>query len=62
MVLEDLGRLKMKRLVDKRIVGFWINLVSGNQSKISCILYKLSRAMYGANICVPKWLNYVTNL
>ena len=41
MVLGELGRLPMEFYVNCRMLGFWHKLVTGNQNKILCILYKL---------------------
>ena len=41
MVLGELGRLPIDLFVNCRMLGFWHKLVTGNQNKSSCILYKL---------------------
>ena len=62
MALGELGRLKLRRLIDQRMITLWIKLESENQSKISCKVFQLSKAMYEANIYKPKWVHYVKNL
>ena len=46
MVLGELGRLPIEFYVKCRMLGFWHKLVTGNQNKISCILYKLMFNMH----------------
>ena len=62
IALGELGRLKLKRQIDKRIINFWIKLETGNQSKISCKLLQLSKAMYEADVYEPKWVKNVKNI
>ena len=62
MALGELGRLKLKRIIDKRMISFWCKLVSPNDTKISSMLFKLSKEMYEAHVYEPKWLIYVKNV
>lgn len=62
MALGELGRLKLKRDIDKRIVNYWCKLLEPNTDKISTLVYTLSKSMYDANIYKSKWLGYVKSL
>ena len=56
MVLGELGRLPIECYVNCRMLGFWHKLVTGNQNKISCILYKLMFNMHVGNIYSSEWI------
>ena len=62
MVLGELGRLKLKRLIDKRIRSFSCNLISGNKSKLSLSMYRLSKKMFDQKIYKPKWIVYLKSI
>jgi hypothetical protein len=62
MALGELGRLKLRSLVDKRIVSFWTKIVHGEQTKISCKLYRISRTLYETGVYNPKWIVHVKQI
>ena len=43
MALGELGRLKLRSLIDKRIVSYWCNLMSDKKSKLSTTIYWLCK-------------------
>ena len=43
MALGELGRLKLRSLIDKRIVSCWCNLMSDKKSKLSTTIYWLCK-------------------
>lgn len=62
MALGELGRLKLRSVIDKRMISYWIKLVNGKENKISCKLYKLSKTMFENEAYKPRWLIYVKKL
>ena len=62
IALGELGRLKLKRVIDKRIISYWCKLISGNENKISCILYRVTKDMFDTHMLETKWLTYVKGI
>ena len=61
MVLGELGRLPIDYNVKSRMLGFWYKLVSGNNCKISVILYKLLMKLHQHNIFSADWIVQMEN-
>ena len=41
MIYGDLGRYPLSIVIKKKIIGFWNELVTNDQNKLSAIMYKL---------------------
>ena len=59
MLLAELGRYPLEVTIKLHMVGFWTRIVSGKETKLSYILYKIMR--YTTNLH-SKWINYVKTI
>ena len=61
MLYAELGRRPLEIQIKSRMIGFWLSLVNGSQSKISKKLYDIMlRGSYrGENY---KWINHIRNI
>ena len=57
----ETGAHSIELLVRERIINFWAKIVTGNQSKLSAIMYKLIYRLHVEQSCNynSKWINYV---
>ena len=62
MVLGELGRLPLAYNVDCRMLGFWYKLITGQQNKISCILYKALFNLDAQFQFKNDWLNKIRTI
>lgn len=59
MLYAELGRYPIQITIDTRIIQFWNKLVTGKVSKLSHILYQVSRTNLGRS---SKQINHVTKI
>ena len=58
------GELGLKEIVEhtqNRMLNFWCNIATGDENKISTILYKWIKVLYAKNIFKSQWLDYIKN-
>ena len=56
MVYGELGRHKLIKLVESRMVTFWGRIVNGDGNKLSCMMYKYLRVLHDKGIYTSPWL------
>ena len=61
MVLGDLGRLKLKHMIDLRMLNFWYRVTCTESHKLSNILYKLVYNLSERNVYETEWIRTVKN-
>lgn len=61
MLYGDLGRFPISLSIKKRAIGFWYEIVSG-ENKLSSLLYKVVFHDYTHNIYNYKWLAFVKSI
>ena len=59
MVYGELGRYPLLIAAKMRILSFWVRLITSQETKISCMLYKLLYTMHVSNFYHNKWLMYI---
>ena len=59
MFLAELGRYSLQNTIKSRMIGFWTRIVSGKETKLSYIMYKIMRH---TPILQSKWINYVKQI
>jgi hypothetical protein len=62
MLYGELGRTPVELTVQRRIVCYWARIVSGKQSKLSSILYKVMLSEYLCNDIKYNWLTAVKTI
>ena len=53
MLHAELGRLPIEINIKNRMVGFWLSIVNGKETKLSNILYK---------ILLHEWIRYIRDI
>ena len=61
MVYGEYGRYPLEIMVKMRMIKYWCKLLSGKNTKISCIMYKLLYYMYKKDIYKSKWISKIEN-
>ena len=56
MILGELGRLKLEKYIESRMINFWCNLVHSGQSKLSGKIYLILKLLFERNIYRSPWL------
>ena len=56
MLIGELGMKEITEYIDNRMLNFWSNIATGEESKISTILYKWIKALHDKNIYKSPWL------
>ena len=59
MLIGELGLKQIDEYIDNRMLNFWHNIATGDESKISTILYKWVKVLYDQNIFKSIWLDKV---
>ena len=64
MLHGETGAYSIELLVRERIINFWAIIVSGNQSKLSAIMYKLICKLHVDQNCDynSRWIDYVKRI
>ena len=57
--LGELGRLKMEKFVNQRMLNFWVKIVKGKSSKISGAIYNKIKNMYSSGEYKSGWLSHI---
>ena len=56
MLIEEHGMKEDTEYIDNKMLNFWSNIATGEESKISTILYKWIKALHDKNIYKSPWL------
>ena len=59
MLTGELGMKEVAEYIDNRMLNFWYNVATGDESKISTILYKWIKVLYDRNTFKSPWLDKV---
>ena len=59
MVKGELGLKDISEYVNNRMLNFWYNVATGDESKISSILYKWIKLLHDQNIFKSAWLDKI---
>ena len=59
MVLCELGRLKLEKYVESRMLNFWCNIVHSGQEKLSGKVYVILKILYEQNIYQSPWIKKI---
>ncbi len=62
MVLGELGRFKIRKYIDNRMMNFWLRLKYGKSSKLSCTMYRLLEKMSDSNHYISPWILKIKNI
>ena len=62
MIYGESGQRKIKSSIDNRMLTFWCRIITGNQHKITYVLYQLVRRMHDGNVIESKWISHIKNL
>ena len=59
MLIGELGLKQIDEYIDNRMLIFWRNVATGDESKISTILYKWAKVLYDHNRFKSVWLDKI---
>ena len=59
MLIGELGLKQIDEYIDNRMLNFWCNIATGDENKISTILYKWAKSLYDQNIFKSVWLDKI---
>ena len=62
MVYGELGATLIEEYINNRIINFWFRIATGDDNKITTILYRFIKHLYDQNIYQSPWLKNVNNL
>ena len=62
IVYGEIGSSKLENKIYGRMISFWIRLLEGKQSKLSALMYTLTRKMYDSNVYKSKWLSKIHDI
>ena len=59
MINGELGLKEITEYVENRMLNFWCNAATGEESKISTIIYKWIKTLHDQNIFKSDWLKQI---
>jgi len=59
MVYGEVGQFNIKYIIYQRMISYWLRIINGKQSKLSCMLLRLMYSMYNKDIYQFKWLTKI---
>ena len=62
MLNGELGMKEITEYIDNRMLNFWFNIATGEESKISTLLYKWVKVLYDKNNFKLPWLDSIKSL
>ena len=62
MLYAELWRTPVEIYIKSQLIGFWLSLVNGKETKLSKILYKKMLHDYNAGIYEHKWIRYIRDI
>ena len=62
MLHAELGRRQIEINIKSRMIGFWLSLVNGKETKLSKILYQKMLHDYNAGIYKHKWIRCIRDI
>ena len=62
MINGELGIKEIEEYTDNRMLNFWCSIATGDESKISTILYKWTKALYDRNKFKSAWLDKIKTI
>ena len=61
MINGELGLEEIFEFVENRMLNYWCNIATGEEEKISSVLYKWIKTLYDQNLYVSPWLDKIKN-
>ena len=62
MINGELGIKEITEYIDNRMLNFWCSIATGDESKISTILYKWIKILYDQNTFKSAWLDKIKTI
>ena len=62
MLHTELGRWPLQINIKKRMIGYWISIINGKQSKLSKLLYNILLNEFNAGIYEHKWIKCIKEI
>ena len=59
MINGELGLKEINEYIENRMLNFWFNIATGDENKISTLLYKWIKKLHNQNIFKSEWLNHI---
>ena len=59
MIMAELGRYPLEIIINCKMIGFWLRLVTGNQNKLS---FKIHQLMLNIPNFQSKWITHVQTI
>ena len=56
MVLGELGRFDLCKIVQERMLNFWLRIISGNEFKLSTIVCNILKILSDSDIYYSPWI------
>ena len=61
-LIGELGTKEVTEYIDNRMLNFWFNIATGEESKISTLLYKWVKVLYDKNNFKLPWLDSIKSI
>ena len=62
MVHAELGRHRIQIIIKSRMIGFWLSIVNGKESKLSNILYSRMLKEHEKGSYNLKWIHCINDI
>ena len=62
MINGELGLKEINEYIENRMLNFWSNIATGDNNKMSTILYNWTKTLYDQNIYKSDWLNKIKTI
>ena len=59
MVYGELGRFPLNITIKQRVVGYWAQILSGKEAKLTRLVYNQVRDMHTQNLFKTDWLEFL---
>ena len=59
MLIGELGLKEVSEYIENRMLNFWYKVATGEENRISTILYKWLNTLYNQNIYISPWLHKI---
>ena len=62
MVYGETGMLPVEYHIKCRMIKFWVSLITGKQTKYSCIIYKMCLSLYMGGLLECHWMDCIKQI
>ena len=62
MIYGELGKISIRKVIENRMINFWCKIITGKNSKISNIIYRLLKSLYDKEVYKSPWLSKIKEI